>query len=190
MTRGTRQRLLADHRDAGVAGARSHSPTLIVTWPLPHGLGKPPGKLYSRGRSGCGVGCAKALVHGGSRVSVGKTRHIPFQGSFTAEGCLTCGSGSRPGRQPTFSEPGGGYRRIPMPTLQCTSCGATYHTAATGPHLALAPLVYGCQSCGSREPLHIGVTRVCATEGKAREPGAPPDPGLRPRSAARSPGAA
>jgi hypothetical protein len=44
-----------------------------------------------------------------------------------------------------------------MPTLQCTSCGATYHTAASGPHLALAPLMYRCQACGSDEPLHIGV---------------------------------
>ena len=44
-----------------------------------------------------------------------------------------------------------------MPTLQCTSCGATYQTAATGPHLALAPLMFGCQTCGSHEPLRIGV---------------------------------
>jgi hypothetical protein len=44
-----------------------------------------------------------------------------------------------------------------MPTLQCTSCGATYHTAASGPHLALAPLLFGCNACGSHEPLHIGV---------------------------------
>ena len=51
-----------------------------------------------------------------------------------------------------------------MPTLQCTSCGATYPTAATGPHLALAPLMFGCQSCGSRGPLHIGVTSVSAQE--------------------------
>jgi predicted nucleic acid-binding Zn-ribbon protein len=43
-----------------------------------------------------------------------------------------------------------------MPTLQCTRCGATHHTAATGPHLALAPLMFGCQACGSREPLRIG----------------------------------
>ena len=57
-----------------------------------------------------------------------------------------------------------------MPTLQCTSCGATYHTAATGPHLALAPLMLGCQSCGSREPLHIGVTLLPAHEVDTREP--------------------
>jgi hypothetical protein len=63
-----------------------------------------------------------------------------------------------------------------MPTLQCTSCGATYHTAATGPHLALAPLMFGCQSCGSREPLHIGVTTVFAREVERREPGAATDP--------------
>ncbi len=44
-----------------------------------------------------------------------------------------------------------------MPTLQCTCCGATYQTSATGPHLALAPLMVGCQACGSREPLRIGV---------------------------------
>ena len=56
-----------------------------------------------------------------------------------------------------------------MPTLQCTSCGATYHTAASGPHLALSPLIYGCESCGSREPLHIGVTSVSAHEVEARE---------------------
>ena len=46
------------------------------------------------------------------------------------KGCLTCGSGFRPGRQPTFPEPGAGTG-VPMPTLQCTSCGATYQTAAT-----------------------------------------------------------
>jgi hypothetical protein len=51
-----------------------------------------------------------------------------------------------------------------MPTLQCTSCGATYHTAATGPHLALAPLMFGCRSCGSGEPLHIGVASSSGTE--------------------------
>jgi hypothetical protein len=68
-----------------------------------------------------------------------------------------------------FPGPVGGYRRVPMPTLQCTSCGATYHTAATGPHLALTPLIYGCQSCGSREPLHIGVTSVAAHEVETRE---------------------
>ncbi len=50
-----------------------------------------------------------------------------------------------------------------MPTLQCTSCGATYYTAAAGPHLALAPLMFGCQVCGSGEPLHIGVVSDPAT---------------------------
>jgi hypothetical protein len=64
-----------------------------------------------------------------------------------------------------------------MPTLQCTSCGATYHTAATGPHVALAPLMFGCESCGSHEPLHIGVTTVYAHEGEAPESGAASDPG-------------
>jgi hypothetical protein len=77
-----------------------------------------------------------------------------------------------------------------MPTLQCTSCGATYHTAATGPHLALAPLVFGCQSCGSREPLHIGVTTVSPTEDEARESDAAPDPGHAAPQRSRSPGAA
>ena len=77
-----------------------------------------------------------------------------------------------------------------MPTLQCTSCGATYHTAVTGPHLALAPLLVGCQSCGSSEPLHIGVTTVYATEGEARESDAAPDPGHAAPQRSRSPGAA
>jgi hypothetical protein len=74
-----------------------------------------------------------------------------------------------------FPEPRGGYRRVPMPTLQCTSCGATYHTAATGPHLALAPLMFGCQSCSSHEPLHIGATSVSTHEAEARELGAATD---------------
>ena len=77
-----------------------------------------------------------------------------------------------------------------MPTLQCTSCGATYYTAATGPHLALSPLLYGCQSCDSREPLHIiGVTSVSAHEVEAREPGAATDPSYAAPRDSRAPGA-
>jgi hypothetical protein len=77
-----------------------------------------------------------------------------------------------------------------MPTLQCTSCGATYHTAATGPHLALAPLPFGCQSCGSREPLHIGVTSASAPEVETRGSGAATDPGHTAPRGTRAPGAA
>jgi hypothetical protein len=51
----------------------------------------------------------------------------------------------------------GAAREHGMPTLQCTCCGATHDTAATGPHLALTPLMFGCQACGCREPLRIGV---------------------------------
>jgi predicted nucleic acid-binding Zn-ribbon protein len=77
-----------------------------------------------------------------------------------------------------------------MATLQCTSCGATYHTAATGPHLALSPLLYGCESCGSREPLHIGVTSVSAQEVEARESGAATDPSYAAPRDSRAPGPA
>jgi hypothetical protein len=76
-----------------------------------------------------------------------------------------------------------------MPTLLCTSCGATYYTAATGPHFALAPLIYGCQSCGSREPLHIGVRSVSTQEVEARESGVA-DPGDAAPRDSRAPGAA
>ena len=76
-----------------------------------------------------------------------------------------------------------------MPTLQCTSCGATYHTAASGPQLALSPLIYGCESCGSREPLHIGVTSVSAHEVEARESGAATDPSYAVPRDSRAPGA-
>jgi hypothetical protein len=89
-----------------------------------------------------------------------------------------------------FPEPGGGYRGVVMPTLQCTSCGATYYTAATGPHLALAPLIYGCESCGSREPLHIGVISVSAYEVEARGSGAATDPSHPALRESRAPGAA
>ena len=77
-----------------------------------------------------------------------------------------------------------------MPTLQCTSCGATYPTAATGPHLALAPLMFGCQSCGSRGPLHIGVTSVSAQETEARESAATTVPSHAAPRDSRAPGAA
>ena len=89
-----------------------------------------------------------------------------------------------------FPEPGGGHQQVQMPTLQCTSCGATYHTAATGPHLALAPLAFGCQACGSREPLHIGVTSVSAHAAEARESGAATVPSHAAPRDSRAPGAA
>jgi predicted nucleic acid-binding Zn-ribbon protein len=77
-----------------------------------------------------------------------------------------------------------------MPTLQCTSCGATYYAAATGPHLALAPLMSGCQSCGSREPLHIGVISVSTHEAETRESAAATDASHPAPPGSRAPGAA
>jgi hypothetical protein len=77
-----------------------------------------------------------------------------------------------------------------MPTLQCTSCRATYHTAATGPHLALPPLIYGCLSCGYRAPLHIGVIPVSTHETQARESGAANDADHAATRDSRAPGAA
>jgi predicted nucleic acid-binding Zn-ribbon protein len=69
-----------------------------------------------------------------------------------------------------------------MPTLQCTSCGATYHTAAAPPHLALAPLMSGCQACGSREPLHIGVISESGEQDRLHDGG----PRTRPPQATAS----
>ena len=77
-----------------------------------------------------------------------------------------------------------------MPTLQCTSCGATYHTAVTGPHLALAPLMFGCDACGSREPLHIGVTSGSAHEMDGRKSGAATVPDHAAPRDSRPPGSA
>ena len=77
-----------------------------------------------------------------------------------------------------------------MPTLQCTSCGATYHTHVTGPHLALAPLTFGCDACGSREPLRIGVTSASAHEMDGRESGAANDARHAASLGSRAPGAA
>ena len=43
-----------------------------------------------------------------------------------------------------------------MPSsLECTTCGAKYYTAATGRYIELVALLYRCQACDAWEPLDI-----------------------------------
>jgi hypothetical protein len=52
-----------------------------------------------------------------------------------------------------------------MSTLQCRSCGACYHTAASGWHLDIVALTFRCPRCSSDEPLRIVTTSPAATGG-------------------------
>jgi hypothetical protein len=64
-----------------------------------------------------------------------------------------------------------------MSTLQCPSCGTSYHTAASGSHLAIVALTFRCQLCSSDEPLRIVTASTAATAGTRRA--AREEPGVR-----------
>ncbi len=42
-----------------------------------------------------------------------------------------------------------------MPTLKCSTCGATYYTAASDRLLDLVLVMFGCEACDEGAPLHV-----------------------------------
>jgi phage FluMu protein Com len=49
-----------------------------------------------------------------------------------------------------------------MSTLECRSCGARYHTAASGWHLEIVALTFRCPRCSSDKPMRIVTSATTA----------------------------
>jgi len=47
-----------------------------------------------------------------------------------------------------------------MPTLECSSCGATYYTAATDQLLQLVLVMFDCEVCDTERPLQVSDSGV------------------------------
>ena len=55
-----------------------------------------------------------------------------------------------------------------MPTLECSSCGATYYTAATDQLLQLVLVMFDCEVCDTERPLHVSDSGVGYLAGPKR----------------------
>ena len=55
-----------------------------------------------------------------------------------------------------------------MPTLKCSTCGATYYTAASDRLLDLVLVMFGCEACDEGAPLHVTRRRCCLPGSGAR----------------------